>query len=133
MRDEAANDTLGVMNEQMRHYQAKLDWEIDPSDLHEALAEGGHVIVVDARKPEAYARGHIPGAVNIPHRIMSKLTTDRLDRDALIVSYCDGIGCNASTKGALNLLKLGFRVQELIGGLEWWKKDGFKVRRGLKP
>jgi rhodanese-related sulfurtransferase len=121
------------MNEQMRHYQAKLEWEIDPSDLHEALGEGGHVIVVDARRPQAYARGHIPGAVNIPHRTMSKLTTDRLDRDALIVSYCDGIGCNASTKGALNLLKLGFRVQELIGGLEWWKKDGFKVRRGLKP
>ena len=39
--------------------------------------------------------------------------------------YCDGIGCNASTKGALNLTRLGFRVKELLGGLDWWKRDGY--------
>jgi rhodanese-related sulfurtransferase len=42
-----------------------------------------------------------------------------------IVCYCDGIGCNASTKGALNMTKLGFKVKELIGGIEWWKFDGY--------
>jgi rhodanese-related sulfurtransferase len=41
------------------------------------------------------------------------------------VCYCDGIGCNASTKGALNMAKLGFKVKELIGGIEWWKFDGY--------
>jgi rhodanese-related sulfurtransferase len=121
------------MNEQLRYHAAKLNWEIDPSDLHAALEAGENVVVVDARTPQAYARAHIPGARNIPHRTMSKATTAQLERGALIVSYCDGIGCNASTKGALNLLKLGFRVKELIGGLEWWKKDGYKVRRGAKP
>lgn len=39
--------------------------------------------------------------------------------------YCDGIGCNASTKTALKLLMLGFEVRELIGGLDWWKRDGY--------
>lgn len=117
---------------QRRHYAAKLDWEIDPSDLHEALEKGERIVVVDARRPDAYARGHIPGAVNIPHRTMTKATTRDLDRRALIVAYCDGIGCNASTKGALKLLDLGFRVKELIGGLEWWRKDGYAVRRGRR-
>ena len=42
----------------------------------------------------------------------------------IIVTYCDGIGCNASTKGALNMTRLGFRVKELMGGLDWWKRDG---------
>ncbi len=42
----------------------------------------------------------------------------------VIVTYCDGIGCNASTKGALTMARLDFRVKELIGGLEWWKRDG---------
>jgi len=121
------------MTDQLRHYAAKLDWEIDPSDLQAALKAGERVVVVDARTPQAYARAHIPGAVNIPHRAMSAETTAGLDRAALIVSYCDGIGCNASTKGAVQLLKLGFRVKELIGGLEWWRKDGFKVRRGARP
>ena len=39
--------------------------------------------------------------------------------------YCDGIGCNASTKTALKLLGLGFEVRELMGGLDWWKRDGY--------
>jgi rhodanese-related sulfurtransferase len=121
------------VEDQLRHYAAKLEWEIDPSDLAAALKAGGNVVVVDARTPQAYARGHIPGSVNVPHRTMSLVTTAALDRGALVVTYCDGIGCNASTKGAYNLVKLGFRVKELIGGLEWWKKDGFKVRRGAKP
>jgi rhodanese-related sulfurtransferase len=121
------------MSDQLRHYAAKLEWEIDPSDLQGALEAGGRIVVVDARTPRAYARGHIPGAVNIPHRAMSPETTAALDRGALVVAYCDGVGCNASTKGAFNLVKLGFRVKELIGGLEWWKKDGFRVRRGANP
>jgi len=45
------------------------------------------------------------------------------------VTYCDGIGCNASTKGALNMARLGFKVRELIGGLDWWKRDGHPTER----
>jgi rhodanese-related sulfurtransferase len=44
--------------------------------------------------------------------------------------YCDGIGCNASTKGAAKLTSLGFKVKELIGGLDWWKRDGYPVENG---
>jgi rhodanese-related sulfurtransferase len=45
------------------------------------------------------AKLHIPGAINIPHRTMSPATTAELDKGALIVTYCDGIRCNGSTKG----------------------------------
>ena len=55
---------------------------------------------------------------------MSEETTASVDRDSLVVTYCDGIGCNASTKGAIHMLRLGFRVKELMGGLDWWKRDG---------
>jgi rhodanese-related sulfurtransferase len=75
----------------------------------------------------AFPEGTHSSAVNIPHRKMDKETTKHLDKTALIVTYCDGIGCNASTKGALNMAKLGFRVKELIGGLDWWKRDGHKT------
>jgi rhodanese-related sulfurtransferase len=56
---------------------------------------------------------------------MNTETTRHLDKTSVYVVYCDGIGCNASTKGALNMTKLGFKVKELIGGLEWWKFDGY--------
>lgn len=113
------------MNDQIRHYADKLAYEIDSSDLHKLLVENAKVIVIDARTPEVYAIEHIPGAINMPHRTMTPESTTHLDRDALIVTYCDGIGCNASTKGALNMAKLEFKVKELLGGLDWWKRDGY--------
>jgi rhodanese-related sulfurtransferase len=118
------------MDEQTRHYQNKLNFEIDSWDLKAALETGERVVVVDARSPESYARRHIPGAVNIPYRTMSAETTARLDKNALVVTYCDGIGCNASTKGALQMVRLGFRVKELIGGLDWWRRDGHRIHEG---
>ena len=112
------------MDEQLKHYAGKLAYETDSWDLKVALEARENLIIIDSRSLEAYEAEHIPGAINIPHGTMSPETTGHLDKSALAISYCDGIGCNASTKGALNMTKLGFRVKELIGGLDWWKRDG---------
>lgn len=113
------------MDEQIKFYEHKLAFEMDPSDLFEALNNGEKVIALDARKSFGFDTEHIPTAINIPHREMNEESTKHLDKDYTYVTYCDGIGCNASTKGALNMSKLGFKVKELIGGLEWWKFDGY--------
>src|SRR6185312_15872774 len=98
------------MDDQLRLYKAKLEYEIDPWDLNEALGRGDKILLVDTRSPEAYRRSHLPGAINIPHRTMGTDTTAHLDKGTLVVTYCVGIRCNGSTKGALNMLELGFRV-----------------------
>lgn len=113
------------MDRKIEFYQNKLDFEMDPSDLFTALEKGKDVVPLDARQSFGFEREHIPGAINIPHRTMDETSTRHLDRTKLYVCYCDGIGCNASTKGALNMTKLGFKVKELIGGIEWWKSDGY--------
>lgn len=115
------------MKDQQLFYQQKLQFEIDSWDLSVALSSGAKILVIDARSPEAYQQERIPGALNIPHRTMTDETTSHLDKEILYVSYCDGIGCNASTKGALNMVNLGFNVKELIGGLDWWKRDGYST------
>lgn len=116
--------------DQISHYASKLAYEIDAADLYAAQQEGQHLVVIDARNAQAYAAEHIPGALSLPHRSMDATSTAGLDRAALYVSYCDGIGCNASTKGALKLAQLGFTVKELIGGLDWWKRDGYRTVLG---
>lgn len=121
------------MENQIKHYADKLAYEIDSWDLQVALNNAENVLVIDARSPQAYAAGHIPGAINLPHRRMDAASTAQFDKATLIVTYCDGIGCNASTKGALNMARLGFRVKELIGGLDWWKRDGHPVEGGAAP
>jgi len=125
------------MNDQQLFYQQKLQFEIDSWDLSVALSGGVKIRVIDARSAEAYQKEHIPGAINIPHRTMTESSTAHLDKDVLVVTYCDGIGCNASTKGALNMVNLGFKVKELIGGLDWWKRDGLETEgsdaKGKEP
>jgi rhodanese-related sulfurtransferase len=116
------------MDGQQRHYESKLAFETDSWDLKVALESGENIIVIDVRSREAYQKEHIPRAINIPHREMNEETTKNLETTAVVVTYCDGIGCNASTKGALNMTRLGFRVKELIGGLDWWKRDGHKTQ-----
>ena len=113
------------MTTALEHYENKLRYETDSWDLSEMIKAGEKVVVIDARSPEAYAKEHIPGSINLPHRTMSEETVKLITKEALIVVYCDGIGCNASTKGAINMTKLGFRVKELLGGLDWWKRDGY--------
>lgn len=110
---------------QLAHYQNKLSHETDSWDLHEALQKGEAVVVVDGRSREAFATERIPGAVSLPHREICAETVAVLPTGSTCVCYCDGIGCNASTKTALKLLKLGFDVRELMGGLDWWKRDGY--------
>ena len=113
------------MELQIAHYENKLKYETDSWDLYEALSKNENIVVIDTRSPEAYEVEHIPSSINIPHRTMSQETTKDLEKKSTFVTYCDGIGCNASTKGALNMARLGFQVKELIGGLDWWRKDGY--------
>lgn len=107
------------------HFAHKLAVETDVSDVHHSLthAPKGWVLV-DARSPEAFAARHIPGAQNLPHRSLSPETTAHLNKDELVVVYCWSPACNAGTKAAARLGALGFRVKEMLGGLEYWVREG---------
>ncbi len=116
------------MKNQIEYYENKLAYEMDPSDLFSALENNEAIVIIDARKAFGYEKEHIPTAINLPHKEMTVETTKQFDKTKTYICYCDGIGCNASTKGALNMAKLGFKVKELIGGLEWWKLDGYATK-----
>lgn len=117
--------------ESLRHLRSKLSLATDPSDVAADLADGDSgFLVLDARSHESYAEGHVPGAISFPHREMNEKSVSSLPRDTVIVTYCDGIGCNASTKAAWKLAQLGFPVKEMLGGLDWWRRDGHPVETG---
>ena len=110
------------------HFLSKLSFETDPSDVyHDITDKISGIVVIDARTPETYARGHVPGAINMPHRTIDQTTTASLPRDKVLVTYCDGVFCNASTKAATKLTALGFKVKEMIDGMNGWRKEGYPV------
>jgi rhodanese-related sulfurtransferase len=112
----------------IRHFEGKLHLEVDPSDVHFDHEKGiNNFLVVDARSTAEFEKDHVPGAISLPYRQMNEATTCDFPRDQIIVTYCSGTYCNASTKGALKLARLGFKVKEMVGGIDGWKADGFKT------
>jgi len=111
-----------------RHFAARLSVETDPWDVNADLERGNaRVVLVDARGPDAFADCHAAGAINLPHRAITAESTEGLAGDRVYVTYCWGPGCNAATKAAARLSALGFQVKEMIGGLEYWRREGFAV------
>ncbi|WP_081916047.1 rhodanese-like domain-containing protein [Saccharothrix sp. NRRL B-16314] len=110
-------------------FAAELAFEADPDDVVRDLEAGDTegFQLVETRSAEAFARAHIPGALNLPHWDMDETTTAGWDRDLVYVCYCESFECNAATKGALKLSTLGFKVKRLAGGITAWRASGYPV------
>src|SRR3989440_5568773 len=109
----------------MNYFEARLAFETDASDVH---AELGQVVLVDTRGDVAWAQGHLPGALHLPWAEIATRATGLVARDARVVTYCWGPGCNGATRGALAFARLGYQVKEMIGGYEYWVREGFPVQ-----
>ncbi|MBB2482505.1 rhodanese-like domain-containing protein [Bacillus sp. APMAM] len=110
------------------HFMNKLTFETDVADLSIDLKKGYEgIIVVDVRDSISYEECHIPGAVSLPNNKINEETTSGLSKDKTIITYCWGPACNGATRAAAKFAKLGFRVKELIGGIEYWRKEGGDV------
>ncbi|BBX19809.1 sulfurtransferase [Mycolicibacterium duvalii] len=115
-----------------QYFAAKLAHEIDPADLAQIRGADVSPVVVDTRSRAAWNQGHLPGALHIPGRELAQRARRELpDRSADIVVYCWGPGCNGATKAAFTLSDMGYeRVRELIGGFEYWAREGLPVVTG---
>lgn len=110
-------------------FAAKLAHETDPADLAADRASGQGPVVIDVRSAAAWDQGHIPGAVHVPLDELAIRADEVIGAPGTpVVVYCWGPGCNGSTRGALTLAELGHTaVRELIGGFEYWSREGFAV------
>lgn len=112
------------------HFAARLAFETDCADVGADIAAGlTGFVVIDCRSRSLFAAGHVPGAINIPHRRITAETAAAAisDADALVVTYCNGPHCNASTRGALRFASLGRRVKEMPGGMDGWVRERLPV------
>jgi len=110
-------------------FAARLAHQTDPADLARARAAGSAPLVVDVRSAAGWAQGRIPGAVHVPlAELAERIGEHAPSLDAEVVVYCWGPGCNGSTRAGLVLATAGYaRVRELVGGFEYWAREGFAV------
>ena len=108
------------------HFAARLAFEADISDVHADLQAGvPGIVVVDTRSEAAWAQGRIPGAVHIPTARIAELAPGLIAPGTTVVTYCWGPGCNGATRAALAFARLGHPVKEMLGGFEYWAREGF--------
>ncbi|MEU8798223.1 rhodanese-like domain-containing protein [Spirillospora sp. NPDC048819] len=116
--------------EAVRHFAARLSFETDVSDVAARIlgrSEPEGMVVVDTRSTESWDQGHIPGALHLPTAEIAGRAATLIPRDATVVVHCWGPGCNGATKAALLFAELGFPVKEMIGGFEYWAREGLPV------
>ena len=93
--------------------------QITQEEAAEMMAgDDGHV-VVDVRRQDEYAAGHIPGAICIPNESIGDAPPEALpDREQIILVYCRS--GRRSKQAAQKLAELGYsRVYEFGGILDW--------------
>lgn len=114
------------------HFAARLSFETDVSDVHADLTAGvAGVVVVDSRGTEAWEQGHVPGAVHLPTGEIAARAEREIPAGTTVVTYCWGPGCNGATRAALEFARLGYPVKEMIGGFEYWSREGLPVQTPL--
>ena len=87
-------------------------------------------IFIDARHDFDFRQGHLPHAINIPLSEYEKYLSllQNFPRDTLIVTYCDGAGCNSSVRLAALFAERGFsNVKIFYGGWNIWRGQNLPV------
>jgi rhodanese-related sulfurtransferase len=105
-------------------FTARLTFQTDVIDTHTALPT---IQLVDSRSGASWDQGHVPGAIHLPTADIPTRAAALLDPAVPVVTYCWGPGCNGATRAALELARLGYAVREMLGGIEYWIREGLPV------
>jgi rhodanese-related sulfurtransferase len=96
--------------------------QITPAEAAAMMARESDCIILDVRRPDEFAAGHIPNAVNVPNETIGTADIPELPRkDQLILVYCRS--GRRSKEAALKLVKLCYTNIVEFGGILDWTGD----------
>jgi rhodanese-related sulfurtransferase len=109
------------------YFVDKLAFTTGPVEVDRMIKEGSNINVIDVRYPEDFAKGHIPGAINLPKDKWD--TLEGLQKDRINILYCYTQTCHLAATAAIHFAANGYPVMEMEGGFEAWKDADLDVER----
>ncbi|TFH87471.1 rhodanese-like domain-containing protein [Billgrantia azerbaijanica] len=102
---------------------------INTATLRNWQTRGQTFLLVDTLPADSFAKGHLPGAINIVSDDILEEGPRRLpDKQATIVVYCASKDCKRAGKAAERLARLGYtEVYHYVGGKRAWQADGLPL------
>lgn len=117
--------TLVSAKKAKKYFEAKLNFTTGPIELNEMISRNEDINIIDVRKSEDYAKGHVFGAISLPKE--SWHTFAGLSRNRVNIVYCYSEVCHFAAGAAKYFAEHDFPVMELEGGFEGWKQHHLPV------
>ncbi len=96
--------------------------QIAMDEAVDMMAQETGYIILDVRRPDEFAAGHIPNAINVPNESIGTSDIPELpDKDQLIMVYCRS--GRRSKEASEKLVKLGYTNIVEFGGILDWKGE----------
>jgi len=116
----------------MAYFEDKLAFTTGPVELDKWIKTGeDNLVVVDVREAQDFAKGHIPGAINIPKEQWDR--AQGLAKDKTNVVYCYSQQCHLAANACAQFAAKGYPVMELEGGFEVWKDHQLDIEEESAP
>ena len=107
----------GTSNSQTNTYRS-----ITMDEAATMMAQETDYIILDVRRPDEFAAGHIPNAINVPNETIGTAEIPELpDKDQIIMVYCRS--GRRSKEASEKLVKLGYTNIVEFGGILDWKGE----------
>lgn len=107
----------GTSNSQTNTYR-----QITMDEAVTMMAQETGYIILDVRRPDEFAAGHIPNAINVPNETIGTAEISELpDKNQLIMVYCRS--GRRSKEASEKLVKLGYTNIVEFGGILDWKGE----------
>jgi len=127
---ELGHRRLAEIAQMARSYMDERD-AFEPVTLAELrkLMRNDQVTVIDVRPREEFQAGHIPGALSVPLRELTRRVNE-LPRHKEVIAYCRGAYCVYALEAVTFLRDRGFRARRADRGVPEWRRSGYPITLG---
>ncbi len=118
-----------------QYFEDELSFKTNPHGVKMALdGKVKNVTIVDVRTAADYAKGHIPGAINLPYDKFNNFDGAAVEfpglrKDGYNYIYCYELLCNLGQKAAKQFATGGYPVKEIVGGFKSWEEKNYPVEK----